>query len=81
MKRTIEIHPLNAKGKYYIDQNSCTCSAACEYIAPNIFKYNNEDEFGYYVARQPENVEEEALCQEAIKCCPVEAILDDGEGL
>ena len=74
--------PLNAKGKYYIDQNACTCSAACQDIAPNIFKFDDVDyEYGYYIVKQPENAEEEALCQEGIRCCSVEAIFDDGEDL
>jgi ferredoxin len=76
--RAITIHPLNAKGKYYVDQDSCTCSAACEYNAPNNFK-EDKSEYGFYVAKQPETPEEEAQCKEAMRCCPVEAIYDDGE--
>lgn len=77
MYKNIKIHPLNTKGKYYVDQDVCTCSAACEDIAPNIFKSSDED-YGFFVAKQPETPEEETLCKEAMMCCPVEAILDDG---
>lgn len=79
MKKDVELHPLNAKGKYYIDQNTCLCSDACAYTAPNIFSYDIDSNLGYYVAKQPENSEEELLCQEAMRDCPVEAISDDGE--
>ena len=78
MKHGAAIHPLNAKGKYYIDQNHCTCSAACEFVAPQIFQFSPDHDLGYYVARQPQNDAEEELCREAMDCCPVEAIRDDG---
>jgi ferredoxin len=72
------IHPLNAKGKYYIDQDSCTCSAACEYVAPQHFAID-EQNYGAYVYKQPETPDEDKKCKEAMMCCPFEAILDDGE--
>jgi ferredoxin len=74
----MKIHPLNAKGKYYVDQDTCTCSAACEYVAPKHFAIDDE-EYGFYVSKQPETLEEEEKCKEAMNSCPVEAILDDGE--
>ncbi len=79
MKWKTEKHPLNAKGKFYVDQNTCTCSAACENVAPNNFAYDNEGEYGFYVSKQPETAEELEQMREAIRCCPVEAIMDDGE--
>ncbi len=37
------------------------------------------DEKNYsFVYKQPENEEEKALCDEALTCCPVEAIGNDG---
>lgn len=78
MSEKIKLHPLNAKGKYYIDQNICTWSGACEVHAPNNFRYEGEY---YFVNKQPETVEEEMQCQEAMHYCPVEAIFDDGEDL
>lgn len=80
MEYEVKIHPLNAKGKYYVDQDTCTCSDTCTYHAPDNFTYRlDEKNFGYYVAKQPENAEEEAKCKEALNSCPVEAIHDDGE--
>ncbi len=73
----MKIHPLNSKGKYYIDIDTCTCSAACEYRAPNHIVVN--DDYTAYFTKQPETPEEEAQCEEAMNCCPVEAILNDGE--
>jgi 4Fe-4S single cluster domain of Ferredoxin I len=34
---------------------------------------------GAYVFKQPETLEEEELCKEAMMCCPMFAIYDDGE--
>jgi ferredoxin len=73
MANSLKIHPLNAKGRYYVDQNVCTCSAACEVYAPDFFRV---DEDGAYVIRQPQNEAEHAQLKEAIWACPVEAILD-----
>lgn len=37
------------------------------------------DENSYsFVYKQPENDEERAMCEEALSCCPVEAIGNDG---
>ncbi|MBX7175026.1 MAG: ferredoxin [Pyrinomonadaceae bacterium] len=75
----IKKHPLNAKGKFYIDQNSCICFDTCKSIAPNNFDYVNDDNCSHFVSKQPETAEELEQIREAIRCCPVEAILDDGE--
>ena len=79
MNRIVKKHPLNVKGKYYILRDGCVCSGGCEMVAPHIFKDGSQVKYGFYVAKQPENAEEEDLCQEAMMCCPVEAIFDDGE--
>jgi ferredoxin len=78
MKRGIQIHPLNAKGRYYVDQNDCLCSDTCAFIAPNNFAYDPEIEGGYYVKKQPETPEEEAKCEEALNQCALEAIHNNG---
>ncbi len=77
----IRKHPLNAKGKYYVDQDNCDICAACIYTAPDNFRLRNEDlyEFGAYVFKQPETLEEQDSCEEAVMCCPTEAILNNGE--
>ena len=69
--------PENVPGKYYVDSNCIDCDV-CRTTAPANFKANEEEGYSY-VYKQPENEEEEALCQEAIESCPVEAIGDDGE--
>jgi len=68
---------LNVAGKYYVDSTCIDCDV-CRTTAPNNFQAN-EDEGYSYVFKQPENDEEEALCQEAMEACPVEAIGDDGD--
>lgn len=66
-----------APGRYYVDANCIDCDV-CRETAPNNFTAN-EDEGYSYVFKQPENDEEEALCQQALEECPVEAIGDDGD--
>lgn len=78
MSDEVKIHPLNAKGKYYIDQNACTWSAACQEVAPRHIK-KDENDSSIYVAKQPESPEEEELMKEAMYVCPMEAIRDDGD--
>ena len=75
---SVKFHPLQVKGKYYVENNTCTCSAACVAHAPAHFAMG-DDEFGAYVCKQPTTPEEEAACREAMDFCPVEAIRDDGD--
>lgn len=66
----------NADGKFYVDDQCIDCDL-CRETAPANFK--RDDDGGHsYVFKQPESSEEEALCQEALEGCPVEAIGDDG---
>lgn len=74
----IRKHPLNAKGKYYVDQENCTCMGACADITPNIFALDNVN-YSSYVLKQPETSEEIDQCKEAIICCTFEAIHNEGE--
>ena len=68
--------PETVPGKYYVDTQCIDCDV-CRVTAPRNFQ--REEEKGYsYVFRQPANGDEEAQCQEAMDCCPVEAIGDDG---
>lgn len=76
MDKNVKLHPLQAKGQYYVDCNVCTCSAACVEVAPHNFRLDDD---GAYVVKQPETMEEFAQCDEAIWSCPVEAILKDGD--
>ena len=69
--------PGNVPGKYYVDSSCIDCDV-CRTTAPDNFEAN-EDEGYSFVAKQPEDEEEEAQCQEAMESCPVETIGDDGE--
>ena len=66
----------NVTGRFYVDSQCIDCDL-CRETAPENFK--REDDEGYsFVFKQPNNVEEEELCREAMEGCPVEAIGDDG---
>jgi len=77
MKYEVKVHPLNVKGKYYVDCNACI-DHCCYDIAPANFKQDKES-CQTYVFKQPETPEEEKLCKEVVLYCPVEAVHDDGE--
>jgi ferredoxin len=74
----IRKHPLNTKGKYYVDQDNCTCMGACADVAPNNFAIDKTN-YSSYVFKQPETLSEIDQCNEAIICCAFEAIHNDGE--
>jgi ferredoxin len=68
--------PESVPGRFYVDTQCIDCDV-CRVTAPANFQ--RADEKGYsFVSRQPETPEEEAQCQEAMDCCPVEAIGQDG---
>ena len=68
--------PENAPGTYYVDSNCIDCDV-CRDTAPDNF--TRSDKNGYsFVYKQPENDEEIAQCEEALTCCPVEAIGSNG---
>lgn len=75
MSEEIKKHPLNAKGKYYVDYGTCL-NHCCFDIAPHNFK--TDEDYVAYVFKQPETAEEEAQCKEAMMYYPVEAIHNDG---
>jgi len=68
--------PDNAPGKWYVDSSCIDCDV-CRTTAPSNFQAN-EDEGHSFLAKQPENADEESQCTEAKASCPVEAIGDDG---
>ncbi|MEZ7956487.1 MAG: ferredoxin [Rubritalea sp.] len=70
-------YPENIEGKIYVDDQCIDCDL-CRETAPENFT-RNDDEGYSYVYKQPTTPEQEALCQEAIEGCPVEAIGDNGE--
>ena len=67
--------PDNTPGKFYVDRQCIDCDV-CRDTSPANFTRNDENAYSY-VYKQPETLEEFALCQEAVDACPVEAIGDD----
>lgn len=69
--------PGNVRGRFYVDAQCIDCDV-CRITAPRNFR---RDEFlGFsYVFRQPTRVVQLERCLDAMACCPVEAIGDDGE--
>ena len=66
----------NVAGRWYVD-NQCILCSLCSELAPNNFKESPGADHDI-VYKQPENEEEERLCQESLEQCPVEAIGNDG---
>jgi len=64
-------------GPYYVDSSCIDCDV-CRDTAPENFKRSDENSYSF-VYKQPENEEERLKCEEAVLCCPVEAIGNDGE--
>lgn len=64
------------KVSFYVDMECIICSV-CSDAAPDNFKMS-DDASHDFVYKQPENKEELEQCLEAMDCCPVEAIGDDG---
>jgi ferredoxin len=69
--------PDNEPGRYYVDSQCIDCDV-CRDIAPDNFIRNSKSCYSF-VYKQPESTVEESLCREALTCCPVKAIGDDGE--
>ena len=67
----------NVAGKWYVDENCIACDS-CISIAPDHFAMN-EDSSHAYLQKQPENPEEEQLCEDAKASCPTDAIGNDAE--
>lgn len=66
----------NVAGKFYVDSQCIGC-ALCASTAEGFFEIG--DAGCAFVAKQPSNADETALCTEAMESCPVQAIGDDGE--
>ena len=71
---SVKLHPLQVRGKYYVDEN-CYCTTACVVEAPDNISIDAD---GAYVFRQPETPEQEAACKRATEVCPHEAVRSDG---
>jgi ferredoxin len=67
----------NVVGAYYVDSSCIDCDV-CRDTAPENFIRSDANNYSF-VCKQPQTEEELALCEEALSCCPVEAIGNDGE--
>lgn len=76
MSEEIKKHPLNVKGKYYVDCETCL-NHLCFDGAPSNFRFDDE-ECCAYVFKQPQTLKEEEQCHQAFLSCPVEAVHNDG---
>ena len=66
----------NVPGPYYVDKECINCDA-CVLVAEKHFKLLDEGYACVYL--QPVTEQEKEACREALECCPVEAIGDDGD--
>ncbi len=67
----------NVPGAYYVDEQCIACDA-CVVEAPKFFEMNDEEGHAF-VKKQPKNDSDREDCENALACCPVEAIGNDGE--
>jgi ferredoxin len=75
--RTDKVKENVQPGAYYVDSSCIDCDV-CRDTAPDNFKRSDENSYSF-VYKQPETEEERLKCEEAVLCCPVEAIGNDGE--
>jgi ferredoxin len=66
----------NVCGLFYVDSSCIDCDV-CRDTAPDNFMRSDENSYSF-VYKQPQGEDEKALCDEAMSCCPVEAIGNDG---
>jgi ferredoxin len=67
----------NISGAYYVDSSCIDCDV-CRDTAPENFRRSDKNSYSF-VYKQPENEDEKCACEEALTCCPVEAIGNDGD--
>jgi len=68
-------HPLNPPGRFWIDQDVCMFCKACLSEAPDNLRFDEEVGMSY-VVKQPEGDAELEALRQAIRCCPVEAVVE-----
>ncbi len=68
--------PQNVPGAFYVDEECIDCNL-CSEIAPDNFAVEVEEGHDF-LYKQPAGDEEMSFCVEAMECCPVRAIGDDG---
>jgi ferredoxin len=79
MNETPTKYPENAPGVFYVNSDCVDCDLCANY-APENFQ-RKEPEGYYFVNKQPQTPEEEAVCLEALGICPVQAIWNNGDGV
>jgi len=62
----------NVPGPFFVDDRCVYCDM-CRTTAPRNFARGDHSEYAY-VAKQPEDAEEWASCQEAMQDCPAGAV-------
>lgn len=72
MARIADRYADNSDGPFFVDSDCIACDT-CHGIAPRHFKLTSDHDHAI-VFCQPCHPEEIALCEEALRCCPVEAI-------
>tara|TARA_R110000851_G_scaffold91748_5_gene200295 strand:+ start:4421 stop:4684 length:264 start_codon:yes stop_codon:yes gene_type:complete len=65
------------KVSFFVDRECILCSV-CEEVAPKNFRLSDEEDHDICY-KQPENEQELEECIEAMECCPVDAIGDNGD--
>ena len=68
--------PVNAPGRYYVDDTCIECGL-CREIAPQNFALDEATRFSF-VQRQPDTGDEVVLVDDAVAQCPTESIGNDG---
>jgi ferredoxin len=67
----------NVPGAFGVTESCIDCDL-CRQTAPKFFKRQYNGSAGYsFVGNQPKTPAEIALCQDALRACPVEAIVCD----
>ena len=69
--------PENVAGDFYVDSSCIDCDV-CRDTAPDNFTRSDVNSYSF-VFKQPQTEDEKAACEEALTCCPVEAIGNDGQ--
>ncbi len=64
----------NTEGRFKV-LNTCISCAACWKLAPSLLKSHSVEAYAFFY-KQPEDATELSLARQAIKICPVCAIID-----
>ncbi len=72
MEESAEKLPNNVPGEYYVS-DECDGCAYCGMVAPENFEFDKPTNT-YFIARQPQSMEETEMVREAMEDCPVDAI-------